>query len=53
MNHSVLQVLGSELFGGSSNIALLIPIAPEITIQRSYQNIASNVELPFIVKKRH
>lgn len=50
MNHKIVHIISVILRGRSPNITIPIPIPLEHSIDRSEQNVASNIELPIFNK---
>ena len=50
--HGDVQVLYSELFACSPDVAVMVPKPHNIPVHLSYQYIRADIELPFLVEKR-
>jgi hypothetical protein len=50
---SILEVLGRELLGGRPYVPLLVPVSSDVSVSRRHQDVATNVELPFVVEEGH
>jgi hypothetical protein len=53
MDEFIIQIFHVELFGSSPDITILIPISLLVSINTSYADIGSDVELSLLVEKGH
>ena len=51
MNQSVLHVLNCVLFAGRPQVAILIEVALQISVNRSGDRVESYIELPILVEQ--
>ena len=52
VNQSVLHVLNCVLFAGRPQVAILIEVALQISVNRSGDRVESYIEFPILVEQR-
>ena len=48
----VVEVLHVELFAGGADVAVLVPVALEMSVETGDYHVGADVELPFLVQER-